>query len=275
MMILKSLLQSATLALKPITPTPQLEAEILLAYALNIPRIKLWTQNEQSLTREQMQQFETLLARRVKHEPLAYLIESKEFWTFRLKVTSATLIPREETELLVRESLQRTPQHILDLGTGSGAIALALASELPQSHVIAVDKSSTALEIAVYNAQQLKINNIKFILSDWFNNIPSQKFDLIVSNPPYIDYEDPALEESVKQFEPPAAYFAKNHGLSDIQMIVAQAPSFLTQNGWLLLEHGYQQGALVRDILQQAGFQAVSTIQDFNQLDRVTMGRYK
>ena len=270
------LLQSAITRLKTITSTPQLEAETLLSTVLNIPRIKIWTQDNLAITPAQEKAFEALLTRRLNHEPLAYLIESKEFWKFRLKVTPATLIPREETEMLVTESLVRLPKeacnHILELGTGSGAIALALAYELPHSTLTAVDKSAAALSVAKDNASMLGLHNVQFVLSDWFENVDSQAFDLIVSNPPYIAFDDPALEDNVKTFEPQSAYYAGNQGLSDIEAIVNAAPRFLKEKGWLLIEHGYQQGALVAQIFQTAGFEKVATLQDLNGLDRVTLG---
>ena len=299
---IKEALQNARAQLKSIIAVPQLEAETLLSHVLGITRTKLWTENNELLNSEQEQQFAQLIARRLAQEPLAYLIETKEFWSLRLRVTPATLIPREETEVLVRQALCHIPvvnevatttsllplvgegarradegisPRILDLGTGSGAIAIALASERPQAEIIAVDKNATALEVAKENARTHHCNNITFILSDWFHQVPASLFDLIVSNPPYIAVDDPALEDSVRLFEPASAYIAANQGLSDIEIIITQAKTFLKPDGWLLIEHGYLQAAAVQKLFAQAGFDKIATIQDLNGLDRVTMAKLR
>lgn len=269
------LLEEAILALKNHSQTPQLDAELLLCWILGETRIALWTQNL-TLTPEQEKLFFDLVMRRAEGEPLAYLIGEKAFWNFRLKVTPNTLIPREETELLVRLSLgvlnKEDTATILELGTGSGAIALALASELQQAQVVAVEKSLAALEVAKENAQALNISNIRFVQSDWFSALPLSSYDLIVSNPPYIAYDDLALSPSVKQYEPSSAYFAEDNGLADIKHIVNLAPAYLKSGGHLLIEHGYLQGEVVREILRKAQFVEVQTYQDEAGLDRVTGG---
>jgi len=274
---IKTTLQQATTDLKPVTTIPQLEAELLLTSVLRVSRADLWACLTDTLESKDKQAFNHLIARRLKHEPIAYLIGSKEFWDFRLRVTPAVLIPRADTELLVTQCLQHLPSDhpsiILELGTGSGAIALAIARECRQSQVIAVDKSSDALAIAKENAESLNVSTITFLEGHWFDVVTHNAFDLIVSNPPYIAIDDPALEEAVKLFEPSMAYFAEENGLADIKEIVSQAPQYLKENGWLIIEHGYQQGAVVRDLFKSVGLIDVETVRDLNELDRVTLGR--
>ena len=225
-----------------------------------------------------------LLNRRVDGEPVAYLIGEQGFWTLNLKVTPATLIPRPETELLVESVLanaqathaQVADLKLLDLGTGSGAIALALASEQPGWQVTAVDYSQEALVVAQDNGRNHKLSNVNFLRSDWFSALAvSQKFDVIVSNPPYIDERDPHLSQGDVRFEPSTALVAPNNGLADIETIARSAPKFLNANGWLLFEHGYDQGDAAVSLLQQLGFRNVRCVQDFGGRDRVTQGQWQ
>lgn len=274
---IKSALQQGTRDLKAVTSTPQLEAELLLMFVLNISRAALWTRLTDKLQAAQVDLFQQLIYRRLQHEPLAYITGRKEFWGLSLRVTPAVLIPRADTEILVNRCLFHLSlnhaTNVLELGTGSGAIALAIASERPQSHIIATDKSKEALDLAKENAHSLNISNIAFLQSDWFEMITFNAFDVIVSNPPYIALDDAALEESVKCFEPSTAYYADENGLGDIKTIVTQAPAYLKEKGWLMVEHGYQQGAAVRELFKLAGFSEVTTIPDLSGLERVTEGR--
>ena len=225
--------------------------------------------------------FEALLKRRLTGEPIAYILGCREFYGLNLKVTPDTLIPRPDTETLVEVALGKiSPQEksqILDLGTGTGAIALAIAKHRPQTLVTAVDASQAALKIAVENAQNLAITNINFRLSDWFSALirenNKQKFDVIVSNPPYIETNDAHLKQGDLRFEPLSALASGADGLDAIRAIITQAPQHLNPHGWLLLEHGYNQASKVADLLKQAGFRETSHCQDLAGIDRVTMGQ--
>jgi release factor glutamine methyltransferase len=251
------------------------EAEILLAFVLRKSRTYLYTFPEIELTIEQAEQFYQLVDRRVAGEPIAYLINEKEFWSLSLKVTPAVLIPRPETELLVelilKEFGNQAELSILDLGTGSGAIALALASEKPHCKILAIDKSEAALDVARENAQCLKITNIDFQQSSWFENINAQ-FDVIVSNPPYITEDDNHLKTGDLRFEPQTALMALENGLSDFKTIISEAKNYLKPRGALFFEHGYDQAESVSNLLREYHFTGIQTFQDLAGLDRVTRG---
>ncbi len=254
----------------------QLDAAVLLCHVLDKPRSYLLTWPEKMLSEQQISDFSNLLVRRLSGEPVAYIVGEREFWSLSLKVSPSTLIPRPDTEKLVELALDKLTvgnDGILDLGTGTGAIALALASEQPNRSVIGVDIRVEAQQLATENAQRLNINNTEFRVSSWFDSIQSTElFCVIVSNPPYIDELDPHLNQGDVRFEPTSALVAANSGLADIELITRQARGFLLPGGWLLLEHGYQQGADVRDLLQNFGYQQVSTEQDYGGNDRVTLG---
>ncbi|RLA46708.1 MAG: peptide chain release factor N(5)-glutamine methyltransferase [Gammaproteobacteria bacterium] len=261
--------------LQGISDTPRLDTEILLGHVLNKPRSYLYTWPEQELEPSLQHAFEQLLLRRQKGEPVAYLTGTKEFWSLSLQVNASTLIPRPETELLVETALaviDKTDACVLDLGTGTGAIALALASERPGWQILAVDLMADALRLVEKNRQQLALNNVSLIQSDWFESIPDREFDLVVSNPPYIEPHDPHLDRGDVRFEPASALVAEDHGLADIKIIIAKAGRHLTKNAWLLLEHGFQQRDAVRDLLVSAGFRQVSTRVDINGQERLSMG---
>ena len=220
-----------------------------------------------------------MLERRTKGEPMAYILGEKEFWSLPLKVSSDTLIPRPDTERLVEVALDwankrlenQESLQILDLGTGTGAIALALASELKQkAQVLGVDFKPEVVVLAESNRQTLQIENARFQQSDWFSTLVNQQFDLIVSNPPYIDAEDENLQIGDVRFEPLTALVADNHGLSDLQKIIENAPLYLKPNGALFLEHGWQQALDVQHIFHQNQWQAVETFKDYANLDRIT-----
>lgn len=253
------------------------DAEILLGFVTVRARTFLMAFGETLLTPQQQEQLERLLARRERGEPVAYLIGEREFWSLPLSVSPATLIPRPDTECLVELALERLPSsscHILDLGTGTGAIALALASERPDCKVTGVDLQPEAVALAQHNAQKLKIGNAQFLQGSWFAPLAGQTFALIASNPPYIDAADPHLAQGDVRFEPSSALVAQQHGLADLSAIVQQAPHYLESQGWLLLEHGWQQGESVRALLQAAGFISIATRRDYGDNDRVTFGQW-
>ncbi|AST80184.1 TPA: peptide chain release factor N(5)-glutamine methyltransferase [Citrobacter farmeri] len=256
--------------------SPRRDAEILLEFVTGKGRTYLLAFGETPLTDVQQAQLATLLARRQRGEPIAHLTGVREFWSLPLFVSPATLIPRPDTECLVEQALARLPSgpcRILDLGTGTGAIALALASERPDCEVTAVDRMPDAVELAQRNAAHLAINNIHIQQSDWFSALPDRPFTMIVSNPPYIDEQDPHLTQGDVRFEPLTALVAGDSGMADIVHIIEQSRARLEAGGFLLLEHGWQQGAAVRDAFIRAGYQAVETCRDYGDNERITLGR--
>ncbi|MCG3732395.1 peptide chain release factor N(5)-glutamine methyltransferase [Vibrio cincinnatiensis] len=257
--------------------SPSLDAAVLLCHVLQKPRSYLLTWPEKILTAEQQTEFDTLLTRRLSGEPVAYIIGEREFWSLPLKVSPSTLIPRPDTERLVELALEKAeqiPGDILDLGTGTGAIALALASELPARHVFGVDLRHEAQQLAIENSQRLQITNVTFLQGSWFTPlVEGIKFALIVSNPPYIEESDPHLEQGDVRFEPKSALVAEDNGLADIKYIAQTAREYLLAEGWLLFEHGYEQATAVQTILKELGYQAITTEQDYAGNDRVTLAR--
>lgn len=256
--------------------SPRRDAEILLGFVTGKTRTFILAFGETELTAQQQQQLNTLLARRVRGEPVAHLVGEREFWSLPLFVSPATLIPRPDTECLVEQALHRlpsTPCRILDLGTGTGAIALALASERPDCHITAVDVVEEAVTLAQRNAHRLGIHNVDIRQSHWFSALDGQQFSLIVSNPPYIDEQDPHLRLGDVRFEPLSALVADDHGLADLQSIIREARNYLLPGGWLLLEHGWQQGAAVRVLFEQSGWQDAETCRDYGNNERLTLGR--
>ncbi|UQB43473.1 peptide chain release factor N(5)-glutamine methyltransferase [Thiomicrospira microaerophila] len=255
---------------------PKLEAEILLCHSLRVNRAYLLTWPEKALTETQVAEFFALVERRQAGEPIAYLLGYKEFWGLALQVSPATLIPRADTETLIEIALQKLAQYpkpqILDMGTGSGAIALALASERPDAKITAIDASPAALAVAQANglAHQLKIN---WLLSDWFSQLEGQKFDCIVSNPPYIEQQDLHLTQGDLRFEPDSALSSGSDGLDDLRLIICQAPSYLNQQAWLFVEHGYNQADAVKQLFRQAGFQSITCQVDLAGHPRVSYGQ--
>ncbi|TXI28773.1 MAG: peptide chain release factor N(5)-glutamine methyltransferase [Aquipseudomonas alcaligenes] len=274
MATIQSLLDSAEL---PASPTARLDAELLLAAVLGKPRSYLRTWPEHEPGAEQLAAFAALLERRRMGEPVAYILGHQGFWSLDLEVAPHTLIPRPDTELLVETALQlapATPQRVLDLGTGSGAIALALASERGGWQVIGVDRIAEAVALAERNRLRLKLNNAEFRQSSWFDGLAGEHFDLILSNPPYIAADDRHLGEDDVRFEPLSALVAGVDGLDDIRQIIAQAPRHLQAGGWLLLEHGYDQAEAVRELLAAAGFTAVDSRRDLGGHQRISLGRW-
>ena len=273
MTIIASLLRAAQL---PDSPTARLDAELLLAAALGKSRSYLHTWPEKIVSSESALIFADYLQRRRAGEPVAYILGQQGFWNLDLEVAPHTLIPRPDTELLVETALQllpATPANVLDLGTGSGAIALALASERAAWQVTAVDRVLEAVALAERNRQRLALDNVTVLNSHWFSALADHRFDLIISNPPYIAAGDVHLAEGDVRFEPESALVAGPDGLDDIRQIVAAAPQHLNPGAWLMLEHGYDQGAPVRDLLQGAGFTQVESRKDLGAHERITLGR--
>lgn len=258
-------------------PDARHEAEHLLLHVLGRDRAWLFAHGDAPLAPAEAMAFEGLLLRRLAGEPVAYLTGRRGFWTLDLQVSSATLIPRPETERLVELALARLPDdtslRIADLGTGTGAIALALASERPQARVIATDLSDDALTIARANGSANDLKNVEFRAGSWWTPVAGERFHLIASNPPYIAEGDAHLAQGDLRFEPPAALSSGADGLDAIRVLVAGAPAHLLPGGWLLLEHGWDQGAAIRALMTVAGFVDVATETDLEQRDRVTLGR--
>jgi release factor glutamine methyltransferase len=255
------------------------DAEALLLHVLGQTRSWLFAHAGDALDMDVQMAFEALAARRAAGEPVAYLIGRRGFWTLELEVTPATLIPRPETELLVELALERLPRdaaiRVADLGTGSGAIALAIASERARAQVVATDASADALAVARRNAQRLGIGNVRFVQGDWLAPLAGERFALIVSNPPYIEAADPHLAQGDLRYEPAAALASGADGLDDIRRIVTGAPAHLDAGGWLLFEHGWNQGDAARALLREAGYVQVFTAQDLEARDRVSGGRWQ
>ncbi|KFN43355.1 peptide chain release factor N(5)-glutamine methyltransferase [Arenimonas oryziterrae] len=253
------------------------EAELLLCQALGCTRGWLFAYADDPLPTVAAQRFRALVERRQRGEPVAQIVGSRWFWSLELAVTADTLIPRPETETLVELALARLPEHddarVLDLGTGTGAIALAIASDRPGVRVTAVDASTGALAVAVMNASRLGLPRVRFLLSDWFAGLAGERFEMIVSNPPYIADDDPHLAIGDLRFEPRSALASGSDGLDAIRKIVAQAPAHLEPGGWLIVEHGWTQGEAVRALFKQAGFESVKSDFDLEDRERVTLGR--
>lgn len=256
-------------------PDARQDAEILLCSVLNCSPVKLLTDSRQLLTAAQQNHFQQLLAARVTGQPVAYLLGQRGFWDLDLKVTPDTLIPRPDTECLVSLALTKMPAQArcADLGTGSGAIALALARQRPDSTWLASDISPQALTVAKTNADRYAITNVHFVCGHWAMMIAPQSLDLLVSNPPYIADSDPYLAQGDLRFEPRSALASGPDGLTDLRQIVLQGQSVLKNGGWLMVEHGWQQSAAVQDLFKAAGFVAVSGHQDFGGQDRVVIGQ--
>lgn len=254
----------------------RVDAEVLLAYALSKSRSWLIAHADDLLPAEHASAYAVLVEQREAGEPVAYITGRRGFWSLDLEVTPATLIPRPETELLVELVLQLLPidkaARVLDLGTGTGAIALAIARERPRAQVTATDASADALAVARRNAQRHDIRNVSFAHGDWFAPLGDQRFDVIVSNPPYIESHDPHLNQGDLRFEPITALASGADGLDDIRRIIVDAPRHLASEAWLLFEHGWNQGEAVHMLLRNASFTKVSTTRDLEQRDRVTAG---
>ena len=273
--------QALVFAVQQLTEQPDtasLDAELLLAHVLHKSRTWLHTWPEQELSAEQAEQFQQLVTRRAAGEPVAHLVGQQDFWSLTLQVTADTLIPRPETERLVELALERIPRQvscrIADLGTGTGAIALALAKERPNCGIIATDRSAAALAVARNNARHNQIGNVQFRQGNWLDALQDEAgFDVIVSNPPYIKVTDPHLQQGDVRFEPATALKAGYTGLDDLRHIIQGALAYLEPGGWLLLEHGYDQREAVLQLLQQAGYEQVIDYTDLAGQPRVAEGR--
>ena len=283
-------MQSTTIAnclqkssqLASVSDSPRLDIEIFLTHILQKNRTYLFTWPEKELTEDQANQFNQFFSRRLTGEPVAHIIGRREFWSLPLIVNNSTLIPRPDTELLVEAALglfsedeSDQTRRLLDLGTGTGAIVLALANEKKSWQCVGVDKEIAAVELAEKNRARFDLNNVKILQSDWFSALASEAaFDIIVSNPPYIDPTDKHLQEGDVRFEPLSALIADKKGLADLELIITKSPKYLTENGWLLVEHGHDQGAAVRDLFTANHFDDVNTFRDFGRNERVTVGKH-
>ncbi len=271
-------MDEAAATLAPVSDSAMLDAEILLCQALDKPRSHLRAWPDKLLQAEQLAVFRTLLEQRRQGMPIAYITGQREFWSRDFQVSPDVLIPRPDTELLIELSLAlitaEQPCTLLDLGTGSGIIAITLAAERPQAQVSAIDFSLSALDIARLNADRYKLSNIEFYRSDWFASVPATKFDLIISNPPYIAEDDAHLQQGDLRFEPRTALSAPEQGLADIRMIATAARDYLNAGGHLLIEHGYNQQQPVQALFKDLHYAKVQTYSDLSGQPRATYGQW-
>ena len=275
----KDLLDDASKLLFDASDTPRIDAEILLQHVISKPMAWLIAHGDSLATANHIKNFYAAISDRQTGKPIAYITGSREFWTLNLKVNESVLIPRPDTETLVEHALQHIPSdshgQLLDLGTGSGAIALALAKERPDCDVYAIDSQPAALQIAQENAELNGIKNISFVRSNWFDDVAkTPKFNLIASNPPYVQPGDPHLLEGDLRFEPDSALTATENGLSDLRQIITAAPEYLAAQGWLIVEHGYNQEIEVAEIFTQIGYSQIRCFHDINGLPRCTIGQH-
>lgn len=251
-----------------------IDAELLIAFVLKKDRTYLFTWPEHTLDEPQSERLDALFAQRVRGEPIAYILGQREFWSLPIQTRPSTLIPRPDTEVLVETVLgcfDRAPRICVDLGTGTGAIALALKSERPQWTISGVDRVSDAVQLAEENALSLKLD-VAFQVNSWLTGMAERSVDIVVSNPPYIDAADPHLLEGDVRFEPKSALVAEASGLADIQEIALQAKTVLRASGGLFLEHGWQQAEEVKHILTGLGYERVESVRDYGGNERVTFG---
>lgn len=273
----QELIDSATRLLNESSETPRIDAEVLMQYVTDKPLAWLIAHNDATALADHSRDFFAAVAKRQQGCPVAYIVGSRDFWTLRLNVNEQVLIPRPDTETLVEHALEAlcTEQaiRVLDLGTGSGAIALAIAKERPLANVIAVDSEAGALGVAQENARLNGLDNVTFVQARWYAGLQANaKFDLIASNPPYVREDDPHLQQGDLRFEPDSALIADDDGLADLREIIAGAPQYLTKRGHLIVEHGYNQAEAVKALFRQAGFQEIELFEDLNHLPRCTRG---
>jgi len=254
----------------------KLDKDLLLAYLLGVDRVYLRTHHPMTLTSEQQAQYDALLARRAAGEPLAYIIGKKEFWSLELEVTPDTLIPRPDTEILVETVLQLCQERrakIADMGTGSGAIALALAKERPQWQIYATDVSENALQVASKNAQRFKLANISFYQGNWCTALPCKDFHVIAANPPYISEQEWPMYAEGLQHEPYNALVADDNGMAALMLIAQTAREYLKPGGYLVMEHGFAQAAAVQEVLAKNGYSNIGSVEDLSGNQRVSYGQ--
>ncbi len=272
-------LSRAAQNLASISDTAILDAEVLLCQVLSKPRSHLRAWPEKQLTAQQSRQFQQLFEKRQQGLPIAYITGHREFWSRDFLVSAEVLIPRPDTELLIELSLKlianKPKVRLLDLGTGSGIIAVTLAAERPDLEIMATDISRPALEIAQKNAENQSVNNIQFVYSDWFSELPESKFDLIISNPPYIAENDPHLAEGDVRFEPEMALIAAEQGLEEIITISQQARPYLNADATLLIEHGFDQQVAVQSLFKSLGYSNITPYTDLSANPRVTTGQWQ
>jgi len=273
---IEQLLKTAEDNLSAVSDSPRLDAEILLAMALKKDRSYFRAFAEVIPDDSQQQAFQNLLEKRIKGQPIAHITGQREFWSLNLSVNEHTLIPRADTEILIEfilEQFSHDELSVADLGTGTGAIALALASEKPGWQITATDRSEQALKIAKSNAKQLSLNDIDFKTGSWFDAVKNDCFDVIVSNPPYIPTKDPHLAQGDVRFEPISALASGEDGLDDIRLLITEAIAHLKPDGWLILEHGYDQKEAVRQLFEAAGYQQITQRDDYGNNPRMTAGQ--
>jgi len=276
----KTIAQLLQWAVKQLTDSesPKLDAEVMLCFLLEKDRSYLFTWDDKVIDDDVISRFSALITRRQAGEPVAHILGYREFWSLELEVSPDTLIPRPDTEVLVEQALACMPTQacqVLDLGTGTGAIALALASESPQATVTAIEYQQGAAALARRNAKRCGLD-VDVLQGSWFEPLKTeQRFDVIVSNPPYIEADDPHLAMGDVRFEPLTALVADDDGLADLKHIISRGYQFLTQDGWLLVEHGFEQGAAVRDLFIAADYHQVITHKDYGNNDRITVGQRK
>ena len=272
---IKKALNWAFSLLETQSDSASIDAEVLLQFSLNKNRTFLYTWPDKVLSNEVWLQFKHFIDLRLKGKPVAHITGTREFWSLEFQVNDTTLIPRPDTELLIETALElplADDANVLDLGTGTGAIALSLASEKNHWRIIAVDKIKSAVDLAIQNRNRLQLEQVAIMQSDWFDSVSKNTFDLIVSNPPYIDETDIHLTQGDVQFEPLTALIASNEGFADLFYIAEVARQHLTKSGYLLMEHGYQQGTKLRQKMQELGYQSVETKIDLGGNERCTIG---
>jgi len=272
----ESLIRSGTKKLSSISNVPRLEAEVLLSFLLDIKRIKFHT-DDIDIDSKVMNKFKTMIESRFRGMPLAYLTGQKEFWSMNFFINQSVLVPRPETELLIENAIEIFKNHespnILELGTGSGIISIVLQKELSNPDITAIDISEEALKIAKMNAEKHEISDIRFVVSDWFSEIMNEKFDLIISNPPYVDRSKLSNEESFGiDMEPEIALYSENDGTSDLEFIIKKSPDYLKDGGWLILEHGYDQSSFCVSEMKTAGYSRINNSKDIQNITRTTFG---
>lgn len=272
----ESLIRSGTKKLSSISNVPRLEAEVLLSFLLDIKRIKFHT-DDIDIDSKVMNKFKTMIESRFRGMPLAYLTGQKEFWSMNFFINQSVLVPRPETELLIENAIEIFKNHespnILELGTGSGIISIVLQKELSNPDITAIDISEEALKIAKMNAEKHEISDIRFVVSDWFSEIMNEKFDLIISNPPYVDRSKLSNEELFGiDMEPEIALYSENDGTSDLEFIIKKSPDYLKDGGWLILEHGYDQSSFCVSEMKIAGYSRINNSKDIQNITRTTFG---